>query len=439
MRTLIGGIMAYILLFSAVAGQSQTVQQKGVAYRYNGKHQRTPLGNVRIKAVSASNSSVSDPKSGAFTLGLNGLSMGKKIGKVRVTKQGMMIFNQDAVDEWNVRQQPLVLILCDVNEFQKQKRNLVAIGEREAKKKYDRKIAALKKKYDEKDRLLEEYQTRLDSIEEEYQNALEHIDGYAEVFARIDESEVDTTAQCAIELFNRGEIEESIRQFEKGDYLKKLDNALRTGEQAREMRQLADSVESLSGKDRELAVQSLRAQISAYMLQNEWTKAGELLKGLADRLNTFDSLCDFAYFSWQQRSYPESEEYYVKAQKSLVTSDDDMAAANRAMIQMNLALIYSNIQRYAESEEMYNLALNTFKELEQENPTAYEPSIAMTQMNLANLYGNTQRYAESEEMYKSALAIYERLSLENPASYEPNLAMTQLNLATLYYSTQRYA
>ena len=38
------------------------------------------------------------------------------------------------------------------------------------------------------------------------------------------------------------------------------------------------------------------------------------------------------------------------------------------------------------------------------NPQAYELDLADSYYNLANLYSDTQRFQESEEMYKSALA-----------------------------------
>ena len=88
---------------------------------------------------------------------------------------------------------------------------------------------------------IEEYYDKLDSLEKEYQNALKHMDEYADLFARIDESEVDTLAQRGIELFNKGELEESLRLFEKGNYMSKLKEALRVKAQAQDMRQLADS------------------------------------------------------------------------------------------------------------------------------------------------------------------------------------------------------
>ena len=125
-----------VFLLIALCGQSQTINQKGVTYRYNGKKQRTPIGGVYIKAVTANNGEVSDESNGTFTLVLNSLQMGERIGNVRVTKQGMMVFNQQAVDEWYVRKDPLCLILCDADEFQRQKKNLIAIGESKAQKTY---------------------------------------------------------------------------------------------------------------------------------------------------------------------------------------------------------------------------------------------------------------------------------------------------------------
>ena len=114
--------------------QAQTITQNGVSYRYNGKNPRTPIGGVYIKPVTADNGVVSNASNGSFSVVLKNLKMGSRIGNVKVTKQGMMVFNQQAVDEWNVRKDPLCLILCDANEFQKQKKNLIAIGEKQAKK-----------------------------------------------------------------------------------------------------------------------------------------------------------------------------------------------------------------------------------------------------------------------------------------------------------------
>ena len=384
-----------VFLLIALCGQSQTINQKGVTYRYNGKNKRTPIGGVYIKAVTANNGVVSDEGNGTFILALNSLQMGSRIGNVRVTKQGMMVFNQQAVDEWNVRKDPLCLILCNADEFQRQKKNLIDIGEQQAKKKYDKKLAELERQNNAKQLKIDEYYNQLDSLEKEYQNALKHMDEYADVFARIDESEVDTVAQRAIELFHQGEIEKSLRLLEGQNYMEKIGKALRTIHQADALISTTEQAKSLAEQDKEKYIEGVRTQIAGYKLQNEWDKAAALLKGLADTLQTKEAIEEYAYFALNQKMYKEAETYYLKYKEIL-------------------------------------------ERLVQSNPQAYEPALATSYNNLAELYRSTQRFAESEAMHKQALAIHERLAQSNPQAYEPYLAVSYNNLASLYYQTQRF-
>ena len=64
------------------------------------------------------------------------------------------------------------------------------------------------------------------------------------------------------------------------------------------------------------------------------------------------------------------------------------------------------------------------------NPQAYEPDLAMSYNNLGILYHDTQRFTDSEQMYNSALEIYKRLAGANPQAYEPDLAMSYNKLAS---------
>lgn len=371
MKLLLSFITTLLLIISA---QAQTITQKGITYRYNGKKPRTFIGGVYIKPVSADNGVVSDEANGTFVMSLKNLQMGSRIGSVRVTKQGMMVFNQQAVEEWSVRKDPLCLILCDANEFQKQKKRLIAIGERQAKKKYDIKLAELKEMNEAQKLKIDDYYNKLDSLEKEYQNALKHMDEYADVFARIDESEIDTLAQHAIELFNNGDIEESISMFEKGNYMKKLDDALKIKAQAKELRQVADSVEILADRDINDYLRTINAQIAAYKLNNNFVKIGELLKGLADKINDAKSIWNYAYFCQDHIKHDEAEHYYLK-----------------------------------------------YKELI-ENTKANEHQLANLYNNLAILYKETLRFRKSEDMYKEATEIYERLYKNDPQQYQKRLA-----------------
>ena len=313
----------------AAAMSAQSVTQKGMVYKYNGKNPRTPLGGVYIK-VSMADSGVISNDDGTFTLVLNNLKMGSRLGDVRVTKADMMIFNQHAVDEWTVRKEPLCLILCDADEFQKQKQKLIAIGESQIKKKYDSKLAELKKQDEDKQLKIDEYYNKLDSLEKEYQNALKHMDEYADVFVRIDESKVDTVAQRAIELFHRGEIEESLRLLEQGNTLRKADGCI----------QSAEMLIRMADKAKKEYIDAIKCQISVYKLREEWDKAKSLFKELADIIEDVDTLTEYADFCLERGYSDEAKTYYQKALDRLHSkgNSQEEEAKNNKEIQISKKL-----------------------------------------------------------------------------------------------------
>ena len=415
--------------------------QKGITFRYNGKNPRTPLGGVYVKTATSPNGVVSDENNGVFFLKLQNIKMGDRLGRATVSKKGLMVFNQQAVDEWSARKEPLKLILCDANQFQKQKNNLISIGRNQAEKKYKKRLAELEKKNKAQQLTLDEYYAKLDSINRDRDNAEKHMEEYADMFARIDESEVDTLAQRAIELFNQGQLEEAIKLFEQGNYLEKLDDALKVKTQAEKLRQKADSAEVLADKDIEEYKKSIQAQVSAYKMSNEWDKAAELLKGLADKLQTQDVIGDYAIFSQNQNQFTEAEKYYklyINKLSNLFNTRPETYKSSMAASYNNLANLYCDTQRFADSEQMYNSALEIYKCLAETNPHAYAPALAMSYNNLGLLYCDTQRFTDSEQMYNSALEIYKCLAETNPHAYAPALAMSYNNLGLLYRVIQRF-
>ena len=107
--------------------------------------------------------------------------------------------------------------------------------------------------------------------------------------------------------------------------------------------------------------------------------------------------------------------------------------------------MYSDTQRYEDSEKMYLSAMEIRRRLAVANPQVYEPDLADTQYNLGCLYYNIQRYEDSEEMYLSALEVYQRLTAVNPQVYEPYLVRACNNLSFLFLAqgnfeeAERYA
>ena len=424
-----------------VLAQSVFVQ-KGITFRYNGKNPRTPLGGVYVKTATSPHGVVSNENNGVFFLKLQNIKMGDRLGRATVSKKGLMVFNQQAVDEWSARKEPLKLILCDANQFQKQKNNLISIGRNQAEKKYKKRLAELEKKNKAQQLTLDEYYAKLDSINRDRDNAEKHMEEYADMFARIDESEVDTLAQRAIELFNQGQLEEAIKLFEQGNYLEKLDDALKVKTQAKELRQKADSADVLADKDIEEYKKSIQAQVSAYKMSNEWNKAAELLKGLADKLQTLDVIWNYAIFSQNLNQFTEAEKYYklYKNKLSILANTRSEAyKSSMAACYNNLASLYCDTRRFTDSEQMYKSALEIYKRLADSNPQMYEPDLALYYNNLAVLYYFTRRFADSEAMHKSALEIRKRLAKSNLQTYEPDLAMSYSNLGILYSATRRFA
>ena len=415
--------------------------QKGITFRYNGKNPRTPLGGVYVKTATSPNGVVSDENNGVFFLKLQNVKMGDRLGRATVSKTGLMIFNQQAVDEWSARKEPLKLILCDANQFQKQKNNLISIGRNQAEKKYKKRLAELEKKNKAQQLTLDEYHAKLDSINRDRDNAEKHMEEYADMFARIDESEVDTLAQRAIELFNQGQLEEAIKLFEQGNYLEKLDDALKIKTQAEELRQKADSADVLADKDIEEYKKCIQAQVSAYKMSNEWDKAAELLKGLADKLQTQDVIGDYARFSQNQNQFAEAETYYkiyIKKQLLLSKTNPQIYEPDLAICYNNLANLYYKSHRFGESEQMHKLSLEISKHLADTNPQTYEPNLAESYNNLAILYFGMQNIKESEQMYKLALEIYKGLAEKNRKVYEPVLMVIYNNFGALYNNIQRF-
>ena len=437
-------IKRILLLFVATLciTNALAIDQLGVAYRYNGKKQRSAIGGVYVKVATSPNGVVSEEPNGRFMLKPQGLGMGDPMGLATVAKKGMMVFNKEEVDRWSVQKKPLVLIVCDANEFQKQKDQLIAIGRAQSEKKYKQKLAKLEAQNAKNLLTLEQYYAKLDSIEKEKNNALAHMDEYADLFARIDESEIDTVAQKAVDLFKQGYIDEAIALFKKNDPIAKIKKSIRTIKQAEEMHQLADSAESLAHQDIDENMKNAKAYIAALKLKNDWEEAGRLLKELADALGTLEAMWDYAEFALQQNQYAEAETYYKLCKDKivvLVKTNPEVYEPQLAAINNGLGVIYNNTQRFDESEQMYKDALDVFKRLADANPQTHEPDLTSCYNNLAILYSDTKHYAESEQMYKAALEIRKRLADANPQAYEPDLAGSYNNLAILYRITQRFA
>ena len=86
--------------------------------------------------------------------------------------------------------------------------------------------------------------------------------------------------------------------------------------------------------------------------------------------------------------------------------------------------------RYAEAEELFLAALEEVERFGEQ-----DPRLATSLKNLALLYHDQGKYAESESLNQRALAIYE----ETLGPEHPNVATSLNNLALIYYDQGKYA
>ena len=326
------------------------IDQECIVYHYNGKELRTPLGGVYVKVTNSPNGAVSQENTGHLILKLQGLILGDAIENVIVRKEGMMVFNKEDVGRWHVQKEPLVLILCDAKDFQKRKEQLIEIGRNLTEKKYKQKMEQLKTLNVKQQLSIEQYYAKSDSIDNKKRNTLAHMDEYADMLAHIDESELDTLSQRGVELFNQGQFEEAIRLFEQENYLEKLEDALMVKSQTEGMCQKMDTALMVANKDIEEYTKSILTQVKVYKVKKEWAKAGELLKDLADRLQTLDVVGDYADFALSQKRYDEAEKYLkLYIDKSKLSDQSNGAVIAKCYIK--LAYVSMFTKKFVKAKE----------------------------------------------------------------------------------------
>lgn len=445
------------------AAISQVIQQKGVAYRYNGKQKRTPLGNVTISYAGNSRSVISGEGNGAFSLVLEGKKMGDRIGVVTVKKREMMVFNQQTVDEWNIRKEPLTLILCNADEFEHQKEKLIAIGKDQAKKKYERQKAELEAKLNASQIKQAEYEVALDKAYEDLERIQKNIGDYADLFARIDESEIDTLAMQAVDAFSQGDVERAIKLFEQGNYVEKLRKAKTIITQSQTVKAQIERAEAKAKEDSITAINSIRAQADAYKMNNDWEKAAPLLKLLADELDTFVDTYKYALFCCDHDIVSDAETY-IKRATALIEVDPEAQSTidmyRESELIVELAKMYKKNQRIDESITQYSWAfrirewLNGFEcrrhfpirpqmESERNNIVGRKNMYVVLAMEetgneLANLYYSSKQYEASENIYKRILNAWSQHKRYFDDFGRIDATKAIVKLANFYYNIKRY-
>lgn len=432
-----------LLTYTLITFGQGIIKQEGVTYKYNGKYQRTPLGKVYIKVSTSPNGVVSDSISGHFSLQIPNMSMGSRIGNVTVQKRGMMIFNQQAVDEWSIRQEPLRLILCDKNEFEKQKQDLIAIGQREAQKRYDKKISEIEAKYKAES---EEWHQKISEADNELQDFQKQIGKYADLFVRIDLSEVSSEEQHILDLVQEGKMDEAVKTYEHLNLIDKLDAEVVSLKSLDNAAQRIEEEKALAKKNIEELYAAINRQLSTLLLAEQSKKAKKLLLSLIDKITPlFEKYPEeirpwMAKTEYQLGKIEKSPDHYLAALKHYTTlydSKPNLYIENLANTQFELSNLnkpndYENIQWV---KEHLIPAIKLYQQLYKDEPDKYRQTLAQAWWTLGDCYNHHyigNDYSMAKEYYLKSINLYTDLAVQQPEKHGLDLAEKYVTLGIFY-------
>lgn len=419
---------------------SQTLQQ-GRTVEYNGKNAKTPLGGVQIIAGGAYD--ISD-KDGHFTLDFTSLQNGASIRVIKIAKDGYVLFNKDAVDNWQVNDKiPFEIVLCEASHFDEMVALYYNISYTSYKEQYDNECARVRILREQNKIQESEYQKQLSEITDAYQTLLSQIDKHAETMARIDLTSLSQVERDAIGLAQRGALDSAILLLESLSLPDKIEKTMGKLKEGKSLVSVGDSVLIVAKRDLQLLLSQKKTLLNLYLTEGgllNFKKAEALYIeiAMADTTNSKNQL-DCGYFLMQQNKFSQTEPFLKRALHS--ESQFLWCEAN-----YSLGIMYFYRNQYDESVKCYKNCIRYYDVVDSLSsccsPNGIDSSdryaIIFSKSNVLNNLGNAYlysgKYDQAKDSYKLSIKLKESLNLVDDES------MTQalINLGNLYYYTAKY-
>ena len=438
----------FAILLTGITASAQIqngyVRSQGTSYNRTG----SPLKGARV-FVKGLNGSKVTATNGTFNFNLGG---GKTQFSINtVTLKGYTLL-APLPPAYNVGKATVEIVMQSREERIQNEARISKIIEERITKSYDaktkelqKKIAALEKILSDKKRNSDELESQIRSLKEQmgnldnqYMKRNELIDKMVEEYVNLDYATMNNRKAELCSYIESGELEKADSLLNTIDIYKEMNDIKTLNQDIEEKESMLEKEKEIRKNKIETACMYWRGKYNIAIQNMQYDSAAVYIRNLAD-VDTcnFENVFECANYLREQNYFKEAEEYYNKIlktgqEKQLISKYQIAGLYN------NLALLYSDTQRFKESEEMNKAAIQIRERLAKENPKAYESELARSYNNLVLLYSYTQRFKESEEMNKAAIQIYERLAKENPKVYESDLARSYNNLAVLYSDTQRF-
>ena len=404
-------VTALFLLPSQFA--CKTINQKGVTCKYNFKGKKTtPLGGVFIKVASA-NAVKSDSETGEFILVFKDGRMGNRIDSVKFSFGSMKLFNQQAVDEWNIRNEPLKLILCDAAELEQEKQKYIKIGRKQVEKEYDQKIADVEKQYQNDISLLIKNSQK---VIRERDSILSKVEQYSEKLARVDRSTLNAKMEEVMTQYENGGVEKALQMLDKMDNLEQYKKA-----KAKEREGKEDANE---------LYKNLKIEFDLRLNIGDSEGALAILETFANEGGKSSDIFTCAIYCSVMGYQGKAITYFEKAKdvyKSL-SQQNPMYIDSVLVTSGMLVGIYGNNNQYDEAESLYREVLNKYQNLHIKDIKHQYILAQINELHALHCYYNGQRFDESYRLFKKVIKDYRRLSHKAP-QYRENLGHALITYA----------
>lgn len=428
-----------------------------------------PLSGVTIRAKGSHSNVVSDAN-GNFSLAMTGLKNGDAYTLQRVQKNG---YEPNEVDLVGRRlafsdRVPLTIVMASSEQLETDKSRIEDKAYEVAQRNYASKINTLEQQLGEKAITTEQYRLAIEDLQDKFENYQSLIDGMAKHYAHTDYDLLDDKEREINLCIEDGDLERAdslIRLlFDPIGVLQRNMEALADLEQQIEQAQsmLTQATDDLAAvlrqqkKDGEYLYQLFT--IAAARFDNDKALQYIVTRAELDTIN-WEWQIDAATFCFKQNLIDQAEKYYNRGldllDDILINADlehssaEDIAQLGALLsfsfgVENNLAVIYHNTNRLAESEELFLSSIDYYKGLFENIPdpeiktSVFGLMMGTSMMALSNLYRETGRLDESIALAEEAVEIFMNLNKDELGDAEGDVAKALMTQGLNYRKKGKY-
>lgn len=393
MKRTLSVLFAVLLLGITATAQIQNgyVRSQGTSYNRTG----SPLKGAKV-FVKGLNGAKVTATNGTFNINLGG---GKTQFSINtVTLKGYTLLSP-LPPAYNVGKATVEIVMQSREERIQNEARISKIIEERITKSYDaktkelqKKIAALEKVLADKKRNSNELESQIRSLKEQlgnldnqYMKRNELIDKMVEEYVNLDYATMNNRKAELCSYIESGELEKADSLLSTIDINKEMNDIKTLNRDIEEKESMLEKEKEIRKNKIETACMYWRGKYNIAIQNMQYDSAAVYIRNLAD-VDTcnFENIFDCANYLREQNYFKEAEEYYNKIlktgqEKQLISKYQIAGLYN------NLALLYSDTQRFKESEEMHKAAIQIYERLYNNNPQEYQKVLAFSYYCLGTL------------------------------------------------------